>query len=694
MDLTPLLTPRSIAVVGASDRPDSYGGNVLQNLKRAGYAGAVWGVNPNRDGEEVWGRPCVASLGDLPGPVDAVVIAIPAAAVAATVRDAGATGCGGAIVLSAGFGEIEDGRELERELREAALAADLPVCGPNGNGIVVAGCGAAMWGDSVRPLEPGAVAMISQSGNLAVNALGARRGLRWHTVISTGNQTVCTASDWLEALVTRDKVGSVAMFLESDDDGAALAESLAAAAERGVGVAVLKVGASEAGAHAAAAHTGALAGDQRVFRALVEEAGGAWASDPHELLELARVLAEPRARSRGQAGLAVLTCSGGDSGIAADEAERAGLELPRLAPATRETLADLLPAEATVGNPLDYTSVIWGDDERLAKIVAAVGADPGIDQLLVLYDHPHDLGPDAEASWGAVRAGIVAGAETIEAATVVASTLPDLIDEPAIAELAARGVPVVAGLATAVRCMSALRHPPGDPERLREIAAVAGGRRESGPDGWLGEAEAKALLRDAGLPVPAGRVAADVDDAVAIAAEIGWPVALKLSAPGLLHKTDSGALALGLADAEAVREAAARLGAIPAARDAELLVERMEPAIAEVFVAVRTDGVVPALAIGLGGLWAEALDRTAVVPLPAGPRRVRDALTELTASPIVGGGRRGTPVNLGAIAALAARVGELAIERDLALLELNPVGARADGCMVLDAVACRASPGA
>lgn len=689
MNLRPLLAPRSIAVVGASDRPDSYGGNVLQNLERAGFQGDVWGVNPRRAGTRVQGRECIAGIGDLPHPVDAVVVAIPAASVPAAIREAGERGCGGAVVLSAGFGEVEAGRALERELRDAALAHGLPVCGPNGNGIVSAASGAAMWGDSAPRLEPGPVAMISQSGNLAVNALGSRRGLRWHTIVSTGNQTVCDASDWLAALCELDGLRAVAMFLEDDGDGARFAGALAEAAERGVGVAVLKVGSSPEGTQAAAVHTGALAGDQRVFRALVEEAGGAWARDPHELLELARVLAEPRARPRGDGGLAVLTCSGGDSGIAADEALRTGIELPPLAAATRQRLAGLLPAAATVGNPLDYTAQIWGDAERLREILAAVAADPAIDQLLVLYDHPHDLAPDAEASWAAVRAGIVAGAETSEAATLVASTLPDLIDEPAIAELGARGVSVVSGIATALCCARELRRAPGDPSRLRQIAAVAGAARPHAGDGWIGEAQTKALLREAGVPVPPGRVAAGVEEAVDAAAELGWPVALKVSSPSLLHKGEAGALALDLADAGAVREAARRLQSLPVAERAELLVERMEPAAAaEVFIAVRTDAVVPALVIGLGGSWAEAIDEVAIVPLPVEPSRVRAALRELTRAPLFSGGR-GAGIDLRALAALAADVGRLALDHDLALLELNPVAAGPAGCVVLDAIACR-----
>ncbi len=251
------------------------------------------------------------------------------------------------------------------------------------------------------------------------------------------------------------------MFLEGDGDGVRLAESLATCAEAGIGVAVLKVGASEAGAAAAAAHTAAVAGRPEVFRALVEEAGAAWAGDPHEMLELAKAMAEPRARVSPGAGLAVLTCSGGDSGIAGDEAERIGVPLPQLAPDTAAKLEKLLPAEATITNPLDYTAVIWGDVEKLRDIIAAVGADPSIEQLLVLYDQPQNLfGPGAE-SWDDVRAGIIAGAEATGASVLVSSTLPDLIDDEACEQFAARGVAALSGIHTALSVAARAAPPTG-----------------------------------------------------------------------------------------------------------------------------------------------------------------------------------------------------------------------------------------
>ena len=334
MDLTRLLRPRSVAVVGASERDDSYAGETLLNLRAAGFAGPVWGVNPNR--AEAHGFPCFPSLSELPEVPDAVVVGIPAAGVPEVVEEAGALGCGGAVVYGAGFGEVALGVDHERRLREAAERHSLPVCGPNGNGIVALHSRATMWGDTLRTLEAGAVALVSQSGNVAVNALAARRGIRFHTVVSCGNSVAVDPAEWMAALARDDTVRSIALYLEADGDGALLCEALAECAERGVGVAVLKVGESSAGAAAAAAHTGAVAGDQRVFRALVEEAGAAWAEDVHDLLEIAKShggAPNPQPPSeKGQTPRAspILTCSGGDSALAADECARLGLRLPLL----------------------------------------------------------------------------------------------------------------------------------------------------------------------------------------------------------------------------------------------------------------------------------------------------------------------------------------------------------------------------
>ncbi len=608
------------------------------------------------------------------------------------IADAIAVGCGGAIVFAAGFGEVPGGVQLEAELADLALGAGFAVCGPNGNGVVAVSARAPLWGDSVGELSPGRVAMISQSGNVAVNAIGSRRGIDFHTVVSTGNQTVLDASDWLAAVAEADGVGSVAMFCESDGDGAKLAEALAICAEREVGVAMLKVGASAAGARAAAAHTGAIAGDQRVFRALVEEAGAIWAANPHELLELAKALAQSGARPRRDGGLAVLTCSGGDSGVAADEAKRLGIELPEFSPQIRASLAKLLPAAATVANPLDYTSLLWSQGDRLRAIATAVGDDPAIDQLLICFDQPHGLANEDGSQWRAVRDALASGILASNAAPMLVSTLPELLDDAAARELGERGIAAIAGLTTGLICARALRTTPGNAARMLEIAQLArryelAGEASGNGNGWISETRAKALLREGGVAVPDGVQAAGPAESARAASRLGYPVALKLSGTAIQHKSDSGALALGLRDDASVLTAAERLLALPQASGAELLVERMEQVGVELFVGARADAVVPVLAIGLGGIWAESLDEVAVIPLPASASRIERALKGLHGAGALTGARGAEPVDLGALAALASRAGELLIDHGLALLELNPVVARPDGAVALDALA-------
>ncbi len=695
MDLSRLLHPRSIAVVGASERPGSYGAQTLLNLEAIGFAGPVWGVNPHY--ERVHGRVCLPTLADLPEPVDAVVVAIPAAGVAEVIDQAGARGCGGAVVYGAGFAEVAGGRAHQDALVAAARRHDLAVCGPNGNGIVAMTARAALWGDALPPREAGHVALVSQSGNVAVNALWTLRGLRFHTVVSSGNQAVVAAGDYVAHLAADETVHAIALYLEDDGDAATLCEALAACAEARTPIVVLKVGASPAGAMAAAAHTGALTGDQRVFRALVEDAGAVWAHDVHELLELAKTLAVTRTLPAA-AGLAILTCSGGDSSQAADEAETLSLGLPPLADATVTQLTPLLSSAATIGNPLDYTATIWGDAAALSELVRIVGEDPLIDQVLVFYDQLPGLEGAVEQSWRAVREGIERGAAASPVPTMVCSTLPELLDDGAAWRFAKAGVAAAAGLRTGLRCAAAMRRLPGDPAALRAIAAAsraatARGRADPGGDGrWLAEHEAKALLRTCGIPIVEGRVASDEADALAAAAELGGAVALKLSSSAVQHKGELGAVELDLRTPGEVAGAYARLAALATAHAGVVLVEQMgEPGV-ELIIAARRDAVVPALLIGLGGVWTELFDDVAIVPLPASPARIERALRGLRGAPLLTGARGRAPVDLGSVVELAADVGRALLELDLELIELNPVLGGSRAALAVDAVA-RTRPG-
>lgn len=694
-DLARLLRPRSIAVVGATETPGAYSNQTILNLRSLGFDGEIVGVNPKRT--EVLGLPCVPSVAELPFAADAVVVGIPAAAVPEVIEQAGARGCGGAVVFSAGFAESAAGGELQRDLLAAATRHDLPVVGPNCNGIVAMHARTALWGDALDPLEPGAVALVSQSGNVAVNAINARRGLRFHTVIASGNQAVLKAPDYLHALAREHGVRAIAMYLE-DDGGPDLCDGLADCIDAGIPVVVLKVGHTEAGARAANAHSAALAGDQRVFRALIEDAGAVWAHDVHELLELAKALATRRRIPAGR-GLAIMTCSGGDSAQGADEASLHGLELPRFAADTQARLAEILPSAATVANPLDYTALIWGEVEALRDLIRASGEDPSIDQVLVFYDQPAGMTGAPAESWRAVREGIMAGAEVSPVPTLVSSTLPELLDDAAAWWFAEGGVATAAGLRTGIRCAAAMATAAADhahAERMRAIAdaARAAAASSAQPGEWLAEHEAKELLRRHGLATVEGRRVAGAEDAARALRELGGPIALKLSSRSIQHKSELGALELGLDDPARVEHAYRRLRAL-ADRidpDAAVLAERMADPGTELLIAAHTDGIVPALVVGLGGIWTEVLDDVAVVPLPADADRVERALRGLRGTLLLTGARGSEAADIGAVAELAARAGELLLSEGLELLELNPVFvARAGaGAIVVDAVARRA----
>jgi acetyl-CoA synthetase len=683
MDLERLLRPHSVAVVGASERPGSYGGEALLNLVRLGFPGRLYAVNPGRG--SVHGVPCCAALADIPEAPDAVVVAIPAAAAPPAVLEAGRLGCGGAVVFAAGFAE-GGGRELELELAAAARRYGLPVCGPNGNGIVCRPASVALWGDTVLPGAAGPVALVSQSGNVAVNALASRRGLRLHTVVSCGNGAVLDAADFLDALAVEDGVRSVALYVEDDGDGERWCTALERCARAGVAVAVLKAGSSPAGAAAAEAHTGAVAADHRSFRALFEEAGAAWARDPHELLELAKVMALSRARGHGSR-LAVMTCSGGDSAIAADMADQLGVELPALPAATQARLREVLPASARAANPLDYTSLLWDEPAALRSIVASLAEDSEVDGVLVFFD-------DAvgDPSWAAVLAAVREAALAAAVPVGVASTLPELLNDDVAAGLLRDGIPAIAGLATGVRAMAALGAPPPDAARIAEIGASARRALGARAGDWLAEHEAKDALRAAGVPVPDGRLARDADDAVAAWEELGsGPVALKVSGRRVRHKSDAGALVLGREGAAEISASFTSLSSLQAASGAEILVERMADPGVELLIAARRDGVVPTLVVALGGVFAELSGDAAVIALPASPGRVARALRSLPGAALLAGARGRPPVDAAAVARLASRTGELLLEDGFELIELNPVIAGPAGAIAVDALACRAA---
>jgi acetate---CoA ligase (ADP-forming) len=661
-DLSRLLSPRSVAVVGATDREGTYAHTTLLNLARAGFDGRVIGVHPTRS--TAAGVPCVTKLADA-GQVDAVVIATPADTVADYVADAAALGCGGAVVYAAGFAEA--GRsDLQDVLM--SLAAGMPVIGPNGNGIVSVPARAPLWGDAVTlPERAGGVALISDSGNIGVVGMAHRSGEGLHTVISTGNAAVIDTPTLLGEVALLDGVRAVALYVEGDGDGEVWCEALARCAERDVRVVVLKAGRSARGAAVGASHTAALIGDQAVFAAMIAEAGGVMVTQPLELLETARALALGRRDTRGAA---FLTCSGGDAAIAADLADDMGVTLADLETSTREELRKLLPPAATVANPLDHTALVWAETEAIAALAEALGRDPGVGHLMYVQDEPPGLPEAPLAEWRATRAGGVLGGERAGMDTLVVATTPGQ---------AAPGV--VAGLDNALRAIRVLQSRIPDASRLRDMARASKSAEQSRA---IDEAAAKALLAEHGIAVPEGRIARSVDDAVSAARALGYPVVLKVVADGVIHKSDIGGVVVGVdSEDDVAREASRILGL---ARGARVLVESQVVPGLDVIVAARRGGVVPSLTVGLGGVWTEALADVVCIPLPASPGQVCAAVQRLRAWSLLAGARGGAAYDIEGLGRTASRIGDLLLAERLSLIEVNPLIVRRGSCVAVDAV--------
>ena len=486
------------------------------------------------------------------------------------------------------------------------------------------------------------------------------------------------------------------MFLEEDGDGERLAEALALCAERGVGVAVLKVGRLGGRRARPPRRTPArVAGDQRVFRALVEEAGGGLGRAIRTSCSSSRACWP--SRGRGRAATAGSRSSPARAGTrASPPTRRAGSapSCPRWPPRPRERLAELLPDAATIGNPLDYTAMIWGDTDLLAADHRDGRRRPGDRPAAALYDHPQGLAPGGgRDQWAAVRAGIVAGADETEAATLVASTLPDLIDDRASGELADRGVPAVAGLRTALACAQALARPAGDPGRLRRDRrrgrrqAIRRRRRAGRRLAGRGRGEgAAAGGRDRGARGPGRRERGRA--ARAAAAELGWPVALKLGGPAAAPQERGRARCASICErADEARAAYRELSRLAGGRRRRACWSSgwRRPASSSWSRPAPTPSSRP------GRRPRRHLDRGARRrrdrPAAGDAERVEAAIRSLRGAAALGGGRGREPVDLASVAD-ARRGGGLAAARARAdLLELNPVVVHRDGCVALDAVA-------
>jgi acetyl coenzyme A synthetase (ADP forming)-like protein len=679
--LRPFFEPRSVAVLGASSRRGTIGGELFRNILAGEFAGSAYPVNLK--GEPVAGVRGYRSIEEIPDDVDVAVICVPGQGVIEAAEGALRKGTKAICVVSAGFAETgAEGARRQERLLALARAHGARLIGPNCLGIAVGGPRLnATFGP--REIAFGNVGFSSQSGALGLALLeeAQARGLGLSAFVSIGNKADVSSNDLLEFWEEDDATDVVLLYLESFGNPRKFAR-LARRVARRKPILAMKGGRSRVGQRAASSHTAALAGSTAAVNALFHQAGVIRADSLEELVDVAALLsAQPLPRGRR---VAVMTNAGGLGILCADACEEAGLELPPPSEETRAALAGLVPREASLANPIDLLGSASGTTYE--AVLPHLLADPAFDAVAVLFVPTVVAGTDDVAQ--AVRRAVDAVPELdkpVVASFVVAGGTPPVLlqgDRPLAAfpypESAARA------LGRAADRAEWLRRPAGSVPELEGIdasGAVAVVRAALGAstDVWLDAAQTRALLSAYGIPLVAERLAETADEAVSAAAELGYPVVVKTAVAGA-HKTETGGVALDLADESAVRGAVRRIGA-------PVLVQQMVKGGAELLAGAVQDPVFgPLVAFGPGGVLAELIGQAQFRIAPLTDADAEELVTSGKAGQLVRGFRGAQPADAAAVADLVLRLSRLADDLpEVAELDLNPVKALPDGCVAVDA---------
>ncbi|WP_431300955.1 acetate--CoA ligase family protein [Tabrizicola sp. BL-A-41-H6] len=655
-----LLRPRHISVLGAG-----WALNVIEQCRKMGFAGQVWPVHPTK--AEVGGLRAYTSLADLPEPPDATFIGVNRFATVDVVAELAAMGAGGAICFASGWTEAG---EPGLQDRLVAAAGDMPILGPNCYGVINYLDGALLWPDQHGGLrvEKG-VALVSQSSNIVINMGMQQRGLPVAYVACLGNAAVVGLAELTGALLDDPRVTAVGLYIEGIDDAPAFAALAEKARGLGKGVVAIKSGKTELSRTAAASHTASLAGGGAASSAFLRQIGVAEVNTPSELIETLKIfhVHGPQIGRR----ICSLSCSGGEAGLVADLAASVGIDFPPVPQATHDRLFAVLGEIPTISNPLDYHTFIWGDGPKTTEVFSAMleAYDAGI----YIIDAPRADRCDPSSYDPAFAAIIAAQRATGKIALPVAS-MAENFGEARVEAMMREGVCALLGLETALAAIRAAQTEPGLPG-WRPVAAVP--TRETV---MLSEAEGKALLAAAGAAVPRSAVATTIAglDVVGLAA----PYALK--GLGFAHKTEAGAVRLGLASLDGQAEMPGAAG--------YLAEEMVTGAVAEVLLGLRRDPVYGVtLTLGMGGVTAEVLADTVTLVLPVTEAQVLEAARGLRLWPLLDGYRGRPKADMAAVAAMAVRLGDLMLaDAGLEEIEINPVMVRETGAVAVDALVRRA----
>ncbi|MCY1210338.1 Protein lysine acetyltransferase Pka [compost metagenome] len=671
-----LFEPRSIAIFGASDDVTKIGGRPLQFLQKYGYAGGIYPIN--RKAGLVQSLPAYATLDEVPEVPELAVVAVPPAGVLDAVKDCARRGVKAAVILSAGFSEMgEEGSRLQAQIGDVARATGLRVVGPNCLGAIgVPDKSIATFSVALESSFPvaGPVGIVSQSGNLGsfTLRLAGERGLGVSRMLTTGNECDVDIADAIASLAADPGTRVILCCMETCRDGAKLTQAMAMAREAGKPLVVLKVGVSEAGSEAAASHTGALACSDAVFDAVLRNGGAIRVPSIEQLLEVGHALSVVGpAHVPGGHRVAVLTASGGFGVLLADAASAQGLALPKLAAQTQERILSVVPFAAP-SNPVDMTAQVSSRPEVLAQMLDAVARDASCDALILQSANAFHV--------PRLRDVFLAALEQVRKdhpsrLILLCARAPQDVR----ATLNAMGFPVVEGIDAACATVAALLR-----FGARDAARVAVPAIERAPlaaQAFATEASAKAVLAEAGLPVPREAIAANRDEALAAARAMGFPLVLKIVSPDIAHKTEVGGVFVGVrSEAQLLEEYDQLLARVaqkaPAARIAGVLVAQMVQGGVELILGTKKDPMFgPMVMVGLGGIFAEIFKDVALQPAPVDEAQAAAMLRSLKAFPLLDGARGRPKADVPAAAKAIVALSRFAVRHadSVSEIDINPL---------------------
>ncbi len=688
-----LFSPRSIAIIGASQDLVRISGQPIRALKAAGFKGAIHLVNPKYP--SLHGQPCFPTAAAIGKPVDLAIVAVPAAGVSEAIRDCGRAGIRFAIVLTAGFREAGGaGVALEAELKLVALQSDVRVIGPNCQGMVAVP--ARVWAcfgsiSEEIDLKQGEVSCVFQSGGFgyAIVNLAELQGVGFRTCISSGNETDMTSPEILEAFL--DDPGTKIAFavMEGTPDARRLLDVGRKALATGKPVLIWKSANTEAGAKAAASHTANMTGRADLFRAAFRQSGLIEVDDVEPIVDIAKLVAQGR-RAKGRR-IGALSISGGSGIVFADRCVREGLELPPFSPKTVAALKKIIPAFGSSENPADVTAGVFNDMSLLTKTLDIVLEDDGIDQLTIMLASIPGLPAERAAE------AIAAAAAKTDKPVHVAWSGRRSKSEAAYRILEAAEVPVIPTPVRLAQAAAILARFEADRARLgsRKAPVVAARKAYELPPGavTLSEAESKAVLAAHGIAVTREATVGAGESYIGKLARLSPPFAVKVLSRDIAHKSDVGGVKLGVRDVIGVEAAAIEVitnarRAKPDAKIDGVLVSEMASGL-EVLIGVINDPAFgPTVALGLGGVLTEVLRDVTYRIAPFGLEDARDMIAELKGARLFAGYRGQPAADTGALARMLVDVSAMAmaLKDRLAEMDINPVFVGPKGCVAADAL--------